>query len=113
MGTCGTCLFGSEQKSGPVQDPPKWTASPPLNQRAQLMKKRDEFWETQPAYGGSPEIWLALRSAIENPDLRAVILESADIRMPKRTWFDVYDSMGYKYDLPQYVLSDPSNLQDG
>lgn len=37
--------------------------------------QRDEFWETQSAFGGAPEIWVALRTAIENPELRAVILE--------------------------------------
>ena len=36
--------------------------------------QRNEFWDTQPAYGGAPEIWQAIRSAIEDPEMRAVIL---------------------------------------
>jgi hypothetical protein len=71
---------------------------------------RSEFWETQPAYGGSPEIWIALKTAIENKEMRQAILESADIKLPQGTWYEVYDLTGFKYELPAYVLSDPTNL---
>jgi hypothetical protein len=97
---------------GGVYEPSEWTATPPLNRRSCLTRKRAEFWETQPSYGGSPEVWAALRSAIESPDMRLAILESAEIRLPSQTWTEIYDSRGCKYDLPNYVLSDPINLLD-
>ena len=39
--------------------------SPVSITREKLTKKRLEFWETAPAYGGSLEVWQALRNAVE------------------------------------------------
>ncbi|KAL6567345.1 hypothetical protein OROGR_001013 [Orobanche gracilis] len=62
----------------------------------QLIKLRDEFWDTAPHYGGCKEIWDALKAAAETTDMA---LAKA-----------IVDSAGAKYELPNYVLSEPTNL---
>ncbi|KAG7674455.1 putative Ubiquitin domain-containing protein 2 [Nannochloris sp. 'desiccata'] len=72
---------------------------------------RDEFWDTEPHYGGDRVIWDALRAASE-ADLGTakVILESAGVIVASEDMTICYDERGSKYELPKYVLSDPSNL---
>lgn len=53
----------------------------------QLRSKRDEFWDTAPAFEGRKEIWDALRaaaSAFESNDhlLAQAILDGASITLP-------------------------------
>ena len=50
----------------------------------QLRSKRDEFWETQPAFDGRREIWDALRAACETDDqsLAQAIVDGASISLP-------------------------------
>lgn len=53
----------------------------------QLRSKRDEFWDTAPAFEGRKEIWDALRaaaSAFESSDhlLAQAILDGASITLP-------------------------------
>ncbi|KAF8114247.1 hypothetical protein N665_0039s0014 [Sinapis alba] len=58
------------------------------------IKMREEFGDTAPHYGGK-KVWDALRAAEEEElSLAQTIIESA----------------GSKYELPKYVLRDPSNL---
>jgi hypothetical protein len=49
--------------------------------RGQLLSKRDEFWETAPAYQGRPEIWQALRAAVEcdDTDTAQAIMSAVDV----------------------------------
>ena len=50
----------------------------------QLRSKRDEYWETQPAFDGRREIWDALRAACETDDqtLAQAIVDGASISLP-------------------------------
>ena len=54
-----------------------------LTQR-QLAAKREEFWDTAPAFEGKPEIWAALKAAVDacesqNFQLAQCIIDSASI----------------------------------
>lgn len=46
---------------------PEWKSDGPMT-RGQLLSKRDEFWDTAPAFNGRQEIWQALRAAAECED---------------------------------------------
>lgn len=65
---------------------PKWKSDYPMTE-GQLRSKRDEFWDTAPAFDGRKEIWDALRaaaSAFESSDhlLAQAILDGASITLP-------------------------------
>ncbi|MEQ2296165.1 Ubiquitin domain-containing protein 2 [Ameca splendens] len=65
---------------------PKWKSDYPMTE-GQLRSKRDEFWDTAPAFEGRKEIWDALRaaaSAFESSDhlLAQAILDGASITLP-------------------------------
>ncbi|KXZ42686.1 hypothetical protein GPECTOR_124g486 [Gonium pectorale] len=78
---------------------------------AQLKYKRDEFWDTQPHYGGDRNIWDALKAACEaDPDTCKLLIESAGIIVAAPDMTVCYDERGFKYELPKFVLSDPVNL---
>ena len=42
----------------------RWKSDVPLTE-AQLRSKREEFWDTAPAFEGKTEIWAALKAAVE------------------------------------------------
>lgn len=93
---------------------PKWKSDVPLTE-GQLRSKRDEFWDTAPAFEGRKEIWDALKAAayaIETGDhaLAQAIVDGASISLPNGTLMDCYDELGNRYQLPVYVLSAPTNL---
>lgn len=53
----------------------------------QVRSKRDEFWDTAPAFEGRKEIWDALKAAavaVENQDydLAQAIIDGANITLP-------------------------------
>ena len=60
-----------------------WTSEIPLTE-GQLRSKRDEFWETAPAFEGRKEIWDALRAAAETDDhtWAQAIVDGANITLP-------------------------------
>ncbi|PVD30663.1 hypothetical protein C0Q70_09936 [Pomacea canaliculata] len=93
---------------------PKWKSDHPLTE-GQLRSKRDEFWDTAPAFEGRKEIWDALKAAayaLETGDhgLAQAIVDGASISLPHGTLLDCYDELGNRYQLPVYVLSAPTNL---
>jgi len=47
----------------------------------QLLSKRDEFWDTAPAFNGRQEIWQALRAAAEceDTDTAQAIMSAVDV----------------------------------
>jgi len=100
---------------GPVKDgryrKPRWTSEEPIT-KTQLETMRATFWDTQPAYGGQKVIWDALKAAAECEDMEStkLILESAGIIVNTTDMTICYDERGAKYDLPKYVLSEPTNL---
>lgn len=78
-----------------------------------MQAKRIEFWDTQPSYGGSAEIWAALKAAVEAPDMDTthVYLQAAEVKPASSTLTAFYDSRGFLYELPQWAVSDPSDLR--
>lgn len=90
---------------------PVWRSQEPLNQE-KLTRMREEFWDTQPSYGGDKNIWDALKAACEADMATArLIIDSAGIIIAAEDMTVCYDERGAKYELPTYVLSDPSNLE--
>lgn len=64
----------------------RWKSDVPLTE-GQLRSKRDEFWDTAPAFEGSKEIWDALRAAavaleVSDFQLAQAILDGAGISVP-------------------------------
>lgn len=90
---------------------PQWEYETPVTLEA-LEKKRRQFWETEPHYGGSREIWDALQGACATEDLeqRVVIVEAAGIIPATAMLTLCYDERGFLYKLPFFVLSRPQNL---
>ncbi|PAA91073.1 hypothetical protein BOX15_Mlig015324g2 [Macrostomum lignano] len=94
----------------------RWTSDQPLTP-SQLRSKREEFWDTAPAFDGRREIWDALRAAAcameaSDHELAQAIISGAGIMLPRGLLTDSYDELGTRYQLPLYVLSAPSNLAD-
>ncbi|KAF7645857.1 hypothetical protein LDENG_00197150 [Lucifuga dentata] len=81
----------------------------------QLRSKRDEFWDTAPAFDGRKEIWDALRAAAlaaecNDLELAQAILDGACITVPHGSLIESYDELGNLYQLPAYTLAPPLNL---
>lgn len=102
-------------KTRPLKpEKPRWKSDIPLTQ-GQLRSKRDEFWDTAPAFEGRKEIWDALRAAalaLEQNDhaLAQAIIDGVSISLPYGTLTECYDELGSRYQLPVYCLSSPTNL---
>lgn len=59
-----------------------------------MRSKRDEFWETAPAFEGRKEIWDALRAAAMHAEQRdfalaQAILDGANISLPNGEFRDL------------------------
>lgn len=83
-----------------------------------LHRQRTEFWETAPQYDGLVDTWNSLRVAVELshqndlPTAQAV-LDSAGITIPTGDLGSgCYDERGHRFVLPEFVLSEPSNIMD-
>lgn len=97
-----------------------WTSADRRWTRQQLDNERTEFFDTRVT--GRPEIWQTVRAAVdvlqepggEGCDALATaqsILSAAEISLPTGDLANgVYDSLGNYYQLPQWVVSDPSNV---
>ncbi|KAL3377043.1 hypothetical protein AABB24_003453 [Solanum stoloniferum] len=110
MGCVGSSRTKGDETVRKIRKPKPWRHSEPIT-RAQLLKMREEFWDTAPHYGGKKEIWDALRAAAEAEiGLAQTIVNSAGIIVQSADLTVCYDERGAKYDLPQYVLSEPTNL---
>ncbi|KAF8092936.1 hypothetical protein N665_0395s0001 [Sinapis alba] len=93
-----------------IKKPKPWAHTEPIT-RAQLMNMREEFWDTSPHYGGQREIWDALRAAAEAElTLAQTIIDSAGVIVQTRDLTLCWDERGARYELPRYVLSEPTNL---
>ena len=57
-----------------------WNSDQPMT-LGQLLSKRDEFWDTAPAFNGRQEIWQALRAAAEceDTDTAQAIMSAVDV----------------------------------
>jgi len=104
-------------KNRPLQkEAPMWKSEVPIT-LGQLMSKRDEYWDTAPAFDGRKEIWDALKAAVnafEGKDfaLAQAIIDGANITLPLGNLTDCYDELGNRYQLPVYLLSNPINFID-
>ncbi|KAM9716753.1 ubiquitin domain-containing protein 1 isoform 1-T2 [Menidia menidia] len=93
---------------------PKWKSDYPMTE-GQLRSKRDEFWDTAPAFEGRKEIWDALKAAAvalecNDHELAQAIVDGASITLPHGTLTECYDELGNRYQLPVYCLAPPVNL---
>ncbi|KAM9773656.1 ubiquitin domain-containing protein 1 [Syngnathus typhle] len=96
------------------KDRPKWKSEYPMTE-GQLRSKRDEFWDTAPAFDGRKEIWDALKAAAvalecNDHELAQAIVDGASITLPHGTLTECYDELGNRYQLPVYCLAPPVNL---
>ncbi|XP_030756869.1 ubiquitin domain-containing protein 2 [Sitophilus oryzae] len=97
----------------------RWKSDVPLTE-GQLRSKRDEFWDTAPAFEGRKEIWDALRAAAmaaeqHDFELAQAIVDGAGVFVPNGYITDCYDQLGERYQVPIYCLSYPINIvkEDG
>ncbi|ERL84807.1 ubiquitin domain-containing protein 1 [Dendroctonus ponderosae] len=97
----------------------RWKSDVPLTE-GQLRSKRDEFWDTAPAFEGRKEIWDALRAAAvaaeqRDYEMAQAILDGAGVFVPNGYITDCYDQLGHRYQVPIYCLSYPINIvkEDG
>ncbi|CAN4102972.1 unnamed protein product [Withania somnifera] len=111
MGSCGSSHVKPNRTGKKIIRKPKpWKHPQPIT-RSQLMQLREEFWDTAPHYGGKKEIWDALRAAAEaDLELAQAIVDSAGIIAQNTDMTVCYDESGTKYELPKYVLSEPTNM---
>ncbi|XP_067085343.1 ubiquitin domain-containing protein 2 [Osmerus mordax] len=96
------------------RDKPKWKSDYPMT-AGQLRSKRDEFWDTAPAFEGRKEIWDALRAAAlafesNDHELAQAIIDGASITLPHGALTECYDELGNRYQLPVYCLAPPINM---
>ncbi|XP_030627211.1 ubiquitin domain-containing protein 1a isoform X1 [Chanos chanos] len=96
------------------KDRPKWKSDYPMTE-GQLRSKRDEFWDTAPAFDGRKEIWDALKAAAvaiecNDHELAQAIVDGASITLPHGSLMECYDELGNRYQLPAYCLAPPVNL---
>ena len=82
--------------------------------RDEVLKKRQEFWETR--VQGDPNQWAALKAACEAPDSGDFHLETADaivkasgLTMQQGYLLVCYDDLGFKYELPPFVVNEATD----
>ncbi|XP_035266785.1 ubiquitin domain-containing protein 2-like isoform X1 [Anguilla anguilla] len=95
------------------RDKPKWKSDYPMTD-GQLRSKRDEFWDTAPAFEGRKEIWDALKAAAHafesgDHELAQAIIDGASITLPHGALTECYDELGNRYQVPIYCLAPPVN----
>ncbi|XP_010518821.1 PREDICTED: ubiquitin domain-containing protein 1-like [Tarenaya hassleriana] len=115
MGCISSSLAKSEggERKIKIRKPKPWVHPEPIT-RTRLESMREEFWDTAPHYGGQREIWDALRAAAEaDLTMAQAIVDSAGVIVQNRDLTICYDERGARYELPNYVLSEPSNLIRG
>lgn len=99
--------------------------------RADLDRQRTEFFDTRVT--GRPEVWLVIRTALEamwESDIRRAagvesadddaslvtaqgLLKAAEVTLPTGNMSNgVYDALGNYYALPEWIVSDPTNLAE-
>ncbi|KAL6084241.1 hypothetical protein STEG23_001727 [Scotinomys teguina] len=96
------------------KEKPKWKNDYPMTD-GQLRSKRDEFWDTAPAFEGRKEIWDALKPAAyafesNDHELAQAIIDGANITLPHGALTECYDELGKRYQLSVYCLAPPINM---
>ena len=77
----------------------------------ELERRRAEFWDTEPHFGGNRLIWDTIKAASET-DLEGAVLmfEAAGVIVANETMTHLYDETGILYVIPPYVYSEPVNV---
>ncbi|EDW34285.1 GL21661 [Drosophila persimilis] len=107
--------LGASRKNRPLcHETIRWRSDVPLTE-GQLRSKRDEFWDTAPAFDGRKEIWDALRAATNAAEgldfqMAQAILDGANVSVPNGYLTECYDELGTQYKVPIYCLSYPINI---
>ncbi|XWS27371.1 hypothetical protein CRYUN_Cryun26dG0109400 [Craigia yunnanensis] len=110
MGCAGSTPAEGDRNVKKIRKPKPWKHPQPITM-PQLVQMREEFWDTAPHYGGRKEIWDALRAAGEaDLTLAQAIVDGAGVIVQNADLTICYDERGAKYELPKYVLSEPTNL---
>lgn len=86
----------------------RWKSDVPLTE-GQLRSKRDEFWDTAPAFEGRKEIWDALRAAAVAAEamdfeLAQAILDGASVSVPNGYLTECYDEWGTRYQVRRSLI---------
>lgn len=89
----------------------RWKSDVPLTE-GQLRSKRDEFWDTAPAFEGRKEIWDALRAAAVAAEamdfeLAQAILDGASVSVPNGYLTECYDEWGTRYQVGSLNVCPP------
>ncbi|KAJ2902680.1 Ubiquitin domain-containing protein 2 [Zalerion maritima] len=102
-----------------------WTSRDRTWTRTLLDREREAFFDTRVT--GRPEAWQTIHAALdvlqsptvddatleENIATAQTMLNAADITLPSGNLANgVYDGLGNYYPLPEYVVSDPTNIVD-
>ncbi|GKA23106.1 ubiquitin domain-containing protein 1 isoform X1 [Tanacetum coccineum] len=104
-------LRSEDNRANIFKKPTPWGfANGPIS-KTQLQEMRNEFWHNVARAGGRPDIWKAIRAATE-VDLRNAqkIIEENNTRLGNQDMSICYDDDGTRYDLPLFVLSEPTNM---
>ncbi|KAL0696552.1 hypothetical protein Bca4012_063732 [Brassica carinata] len=111
MSCAGSTQWQAEGAVKKIRKPKAWKHTQPIA-RAELMKLREEFWDTSPHYGGRKDIWDALRAAAAEADISCasnqIFLGVPIYYIPLTSTYSY--SAGAKYELPKDVVSEPTNL---
>lgn len=104
----------SEHYNHPLEAPKKWSSTDRTWTRTQLIRERNEFFETRVT--GHSEIWQALKLVAEETRRGSIqeaqsILDAAGITLPTGHIEDgAYDERGMLYKMDKEIISDPTNL---
>ena len=105
---------GTATKNRPLRhEKIRWKSDIPLTD-GQLKSKRDEFWDTAPAFEGKVEIWNALKAAAEAAeaddfDLAQAILDGAGISLPNGS---LVSTMSLTVDKILFCVGRNFNIED-
>lgn len=92
---------GPPRKNHPLcHETIRWKSDVPLTE-GQLRSKRDEFWDTAPAFDGRKEIWDALRAATVAAEaldfqLSQAILDGANISVPNGSVENIKETSAFE-----------------
>ncbi|KAJ0796943.1 putative Ubiquitin domain-containing protein [Helianthus annuus] len=100
-----------ESRNNIVRKPDPWAYGDQPITLSELQEMRNMFWQNAVRLDGRLEIWEALRAATEG-NLRNAqkIIDDNKIRLGNPDMSVCYDDRGTRYDLPLFVLSEPTNM---
>jgi len=85
--------------------------------RDELVRRREEFWDTASAYGGASEVWGALRACCErefDEETSREVLRASGAVSCDATLSVTFDALGRRYALPAFVRGTPDRFaEDG